>query len=87
MCIGIPMRLTTRDGDLGTVEQGGLTHQVSLALLEEVAVGDYVLVHAGFAISRLDLEEANETLDLLRQVGLVSAAAEEETPSEEEKTQ
>jgi hydrogenase expression/formation protein HypC len=78
MCIGIPMQLSARDGDLGTVEQGGLTHQVSLALLEEARVGDYVLVHAGFAISRLDPEEAYETLELLRQVGLVTPPAEEE---------
>ena len=71
MCIGIPMRLSARDEDLGTVEQAGLVHQVSLALLEEVRVGDFVLVHAGFAIARLDPDEANETLDLLRQAGLV----------------
>jgi hydrogenase expression/formation protein HypC len=75
MCIGIPMQLRARDGDLGTVEQGGLTHQVSLALLEEAEVGDYLLVHAGFAISRLDPEEAGETLALLRQVGLVAEGA------------
>ena len=71
MCIGIPMRLSARDEELGTVEQSGLVYQVSLALLEEARVGDYVLVHAGFAIARLDPEEANETLDLLRQAGLV----------------
>ena len=71
MCIGIPMRLSARDEELGSVEQSGLVYQVSLALLEEARVGDYVLVHAGFAIARLDPEEANETLDLLRQAGLV----------------
>ncbi len=65
------MRLVRREGDLGVVEQGGLEIKASLALLPEVEQGDYVIVHAGFAISRLDAEEAAETLDLLRQAGVM----------------
>ena len=71
MCIGIPMKLTSIEGPLGTVEQGGVSHQISLALLEQPRVGQYVLIHAGYAISQLDAEEANETLDLLQQVGII----------------
>lgn len=65
------------------MEQGGLTHQVSLALLEGAEVGDYVLVHAGFAISRLDPEEAFETLELLRQAGLVRPHATDDASEED----
>jgi hydrogenase expression/formation protein HypC len=71
MCIAIPMMLTEIHGQQGTVEEGGVRHRISLALLEHAEVGHYVLVHAGFAISVLDPEEARETLDLLQQVGIV----------------
>ena len=68
MCVGIPMRLRAVDGDRGLVEEGGLEVEVSLALIDGPRVGDHLLVHAGFAIERLDPEEAAETLRLLREV-------------------
>lgn len=68
MCLGIPMRLTEIHDDSGTVESEGLEVEVSLLLIEQPAVGDYLLVHAGFAIERLDPERAQETLDLIRQM-------------------
>ena len=71
MCIGIPMQLVSMDGSIGVVEEGGVRHQISLALLEDAEVGQYVLIHAGYAISQLDPEEAAETLDLLQQVGII----------------
>ena len=77
MCIGIPMQLVRVEGQEATVEEGGVSHQISLALLPEAQVGQYVLIHAGYAISVLDDDEANETLDLLQQAGLISI---EETP-------
>ena len=77
MCIGIPMKLTSIDGGLGTVEEGGVRQTISLALLEEAREGDYVIVHAGYAISLLDPEDAQETLDLLRQL---EVAVSEEAP-------
>jgi hydrogenase expression/formation protein HypC len=58
MCIATPMRLVKIQGDEGLAEQGGVTRKVSLALLDSVAVGDFVLIHAGFAIAVLDEEEA-----------------------------
>ena len=68
MCIAVPMRLVEVVGNLGTAESGGVKRQVQLDLLEEPTVGDYVLVHAGYAIQQLDEQEALETLALVRQV-------------------
>ena len=62
------MKIISCDGPDATVEQGGLTVHVRLDLLEEAEVGDYVLVHAGFAIERLRPEEAEPTLALWRRV-------------------
>jgi hydrogenase expression/formation protein HypC len=55
-------------GDLATVDAAGTRQRISVALLETPAVGDYVLVHAGFAIRRLDEDEARETVELLNQM-------------------
>ena len=68
MCLGIPGKVTEIDKNVAKVELGGLLREVSLDLCPEVSIGDYVLIHAGFAIQRLDEEEARETLDLLRQM-------------------
>jgi hydrogenase expression/formation protein HypC len=56
---------------MSRVDFGGITRDVSLAYLPNVEVGDYVIVHAGFAISQLDEEEAQETLRLLAELGAV----------------
>jgi len=69
MCLALPMRVTAVDGTLATIASAGLEQRASLMLVPEAKVGDYVLVHAGFAISVLDQAEANETLDLLREIG------------------
>jgi len=68
MCLAVPMRLVEICGNLGTVELEGVRRTVSLDLLEGPAVGDYVIVHAGFAIERLDPGEARKTLDLFREL-------------------
>lgn len=65
MCLAVPMRLTTRDQDTGTAELNGLTRAISLVLCPEAATGEFVLVHAGFAIGTIDEEEAARTLELL----------------------
>ena len=57
---------------MGTVELGGIERQVSLMLLPDARLGEYLIVHAGFAIQRLDEEEARKTLDLLMQMGDIS---------------
>ena len=65
MCLAIPaLVVERRDGDEATVDLGGAKKRVSLALVPEANVGDYVIVHAGFAISVLDAEEAAKTLAL-----------------------
>ena len=68
MCLGIPMRIVEKEGDTGIVEAGGVKREVNLYLVEKVEVGDYVIVHAGFAIQKLDESEAEETLRLLREM-------------------
>ncbi|MHB9863593.1 HypC/HybG/HupF family hydrogenase formation chaperone [Streptomyces sp. YIM S03343] len=70
MCLGIPGRIITTDDHaglrMGTVDFGGVRKDVCLAYVPECEVGDYVIVHVGFAISRVDEEEARRTLDVLR---------------------
>ena len=69
MCLGVPMRIVSVAGDEAVAEVDGVQRSASLMMLDDtVAVGDYVIVHAGFAISRLDPAEAEETLSLMRQV-------------------
>ena len=64
MCLAIPMKIIERTGDVGTVEAGGMQYQASFRLLPDVNVGDYVIVHAGFAIQKLDVQDAEETIRL-----------------------
>ncbi len=68
MCLAIPSRVVEIDGQEGLVEFGGVTKKVTLSLLSDVSVGDYVLVHAGYAIERIIEEEAEETLKVIRQI-------------------
>lgn len=76
MCLAIPARVTNINGSMATVDLGGITRQASLLLLPDVKVGDYVLIHAGFAIQSIDEAEAQETLRLFAEI---AAAAEEES--------
>jgi hydrogenase expression/formation protein HypC len=69
MCVGVPMQVISIEGDQAMTEVDGVKREASLMLLsDEVAVGDFVIVHAGFAISKLDEEDARETLALMREV-------------------
>ncbi len=69
MCVGVPMQVIAIDGDQAMTEVDGVKREANLMLLDqEVQVGDYVIIHAGFAISRLDEAEAKETLALMREV-------------------
>jgi len=73
MCLAVPGKvMSIRDDQQGLpmarVSFGGITKEVCLAYVPEVKVGDYVIVHAGFAISQLNEDEANEVLDLFRQM-------------------
>ncbi|HDN85200.1 MAG TPA: HypC/HybG/HupF family hydrogenase formation chaperone [Candidatus Aerophobetes bacterium] len=65
MCLAIPVKLTSIEGNIGWVEIGGIKRKVSLVLLPDAQVGDYILIHAGFAISKVEEKEAQELFDLL----------------------
>jgi len=70
MCLAIPARVVELLPDeMAVVDLGGVKKAVSLALVEEVAVGDYVIVHVGFALSKLDAAEAEKTLALFAEMG------------------
>jgi hydrogenase expression/formation protein HypC len=68
MCLGIPMKIISIDGTDIVAEVDGVKRSASLMILdEEVGLGDYVVVHAGFAISRLNEADALETLEIMRE--------------------
>jgi hydrogenase expression/formation protein HypC len=69
MCLGVPAKVISIDGSNAVAEMGGVTYPVSLALTEDVTEGDFVLVHAGFVIEKIDPAEAAETLRLIREIG------------------
>jgi len=73
MCLAIPAKVVALDGPLATVEIGGVRKSASVHLLDDVRLGDYVIMHAGFALSRLQEDEAQETLRLLEQMGGLDA--------------
>jgi hydrogenase expression/formation protein HypC len=68
MCLAIPARIISIEEDKATVDFGGVTRVISLALLPDTVVGDYVLVHTGYAIQKVDREEAEKTLDLWHEI-------------------
>jgi hydrogenase expression/formation protein HypC len=75
MCLAVPGKLVEEqsvgDNRLGIVQFGGIKRSVYLDFVPEAQVGDYVLVHVGFAISRLDEEEAHRTYQLLEHIGML----------------
>ncbi len=73
MCLAAPARITKIEGERGWVEIARVMREANLQLLPEVKVGDYVLLHAGFAIQKLDEEEAEKTLELLREIAEIGS--------------
>ena len=70
MCLAVPARIEDITGDAtAIVNLGGVRKEISLALVEHVTVGDYVIVHVGFALQKLDPEEAAQTLALFAEIG------------------
>ena len=73
MCLGVPGKIIdiyeANGLQMGKVDFGGVTKEICLAYVPEAQVGDYVMVHAGFALNTLDEQEAMEVFDLLRQIG------------------
>ncbi len=68
MCLAVPMEIKEINDDMGKVESGGVSMDVGLSLITDVKIGDWVIVHAGFAISKLNKEDAMETLSLFDQM-------------------
>ena len=77
MCLGVPGKVVKIDGSgplgmpMAKVNFGGIMKDVCLAYVPEVIVGDYVIVHAGFALNQIDEQEAQAVFELLRQIGVV----------------
>ncbi len=68
MCLAVPVRITRIEGDQADVDIGGVSRKVSIALTPEARIGDYVLLHTGYAINVLDEDEARETLEILERL-------------------
>lgn len=70
MCLAIPTKVVELlPNDVAMVELGGVRKEISLAMVDGVAVDDYVIVHVGYALTRLDPEEAEKTLQLFAEIG------------------
>ncbi len=76
MCLAIPALVSELlPGDMARVSLDGVTKEISIAMVEDVAVGDYVIIHVGYALSKIDAEEAEKTLALLAEAGALQGAA------------
>lgn len=67
MCLGVPMQVKTIENEVAICEIDGVQREASLMMLDDVMIGDYVLIHAGFAIEKIDDDEAQLTLKALRE--------------------
>ena len=75
MCLAMPARVVElREGDLAVVDLAGVKKEISLALVDQVAVGDYVILHVGYALQKLDTEEAEKTLALFAEMAAAGLA-------------
>jgi len=68
MCLAVPMKVSLIEGSMGIVRLGSLQRKINIEFVEDIKIGDYVIVHAGFAIQKLDEKEAKKTLNLLNEM-------------------
>ena len=68
MCLAVPMKVISLKDGMGVAEMSGVKKEISFMMLPEAQIGDYVIVHAGFAIQKLNEDEAKKTLDLFREM-------------------
>ncbi len=68
MCLGLPMEIIELRGDTGTAEAEGVKREVNLQFLKDAKIGDFVIIHAGFAIEKIDKKRAQETLNLFKEM-------------------
>lgn len=84
MCLAIPTQIRTIDENgIATVELGGVERQVSLVMTPEARIGDYVLVHTGYAIALMDPEEAQASLEAFAELAAIQEQFEQESVSKE----
>ncbi len=72
MCLAVPMEIIEIAGDFAIVEAGKVKYRINISLVENLSIGDYVIVHAGFAINKLDKEDADESLRLFEELNKIN---------------
>lgn len=76
MCLAIPVQITELlDGDRALASVGGVVREIGTSLVDKLEVGDYVILHVGYALSRLNEEEAQETLRAMEEIGAIAGDA------------
>jgi hydrogenase expression/formation protein HypC len=68
MCLAVPAELVEIDGNRGVVETGGIRMSVGLDLIDNAMIGDYLIIHAGYALEKIDVEEARKRLALFQEL-------------------
>jgi len=68
MCLGVPAKVLETGDGAAVVELGGVRREISVMLIDDVSIGEWVIIHAGFAIEKLSEEEAEQTLALFREI-------------------
>ena len=84
MCLAIPAKIVNIENEMGTVDMVGVQKKVSLILLEDAQVGDYIIVHAGFGIHKIDEDVAMESLKILREAATLLDDDSPPEPEEDE---
>jgi len=67
MCLSVPAQVISIDGEIAEVSVGGTLVKANLSLVDGIAIGDYILLHTGFALQKIDEQEAAETLDIFKE--------------------
>ena len=75
MCLAVPMKIIETDGSVATLEVGGITTCANVSLIENASPGDYVIIHAGFAIEKLDEHEADVRISLFSELAALEDQA------------
>ena len=83
MCLAIPSKITCIENNMATIDVDGVQREASLLLVEDVRIGDYVIVHAGFAIHKIDEAAALETLEILKEAAALVEGGSDGMPNDE----
>lgn len=79
MCLAIPAKIHQIDGEIAKAAIGGSEIEANISFVEEVDIGDYILIHAGFALEKVDEEEARETLNMLAEMEELNRGSEDQS--------